>query len=113
MGKKTINTIVNETAIALWAKTNPIEELKAIGFKKATDVEFELEDTCFMVFPEESEIAFGRVIRTSKDYIIVDCYEQIRSGELALCAQIPKKICLALKYENMSGKLMNSESTVN
>ena len=104
---KTINTIVNETAIALWATTNPVEKLKAIGFKKATDVEFELGDTCFMVFPEESEIAFGRVIRTSKDHITVDCYEQIGSGEMAMHALIPKEICLALKYENMSGKLMN------
>ena len=94
-----LNTTITKAAIALWEKKDPIEELKAIGFRDATEVEFKKEDICLLIYPEESEIAFGMVSKVEEKHVTFIYYEQIRSGESAERVQIPRKLFLALKIE--------------
>lgn len=98
MGKK-LNTTITKTALALWAGKDPIKELKKIGFRNATEVKFKKEDICLLIYPEESEIAFGMVSGANDKHVTFICYEQIGSGETAVHVQVPKKLFMALKIE--------------
>ncbi len=97
---KEFNATVTRTALAVWAKKDPIEELKAIGFKEATEMEFKVDDICLIIYPEESEIAFGLVSNVGDDHVTFTFYEQIGSGERAMHVQIPREMFLALKVES-------------